>query len=37
VAQEPRRVRGVFSTLILGLVAWGLFSMVLTGVREHTD
>jgi capsular polysaccharide transport system permease protein len=37
VAQEPRRIRGVFSTLILGLVAWGLFSMVLTGVREHSD
>ena len=34
-AQEPRRLRGIFATLILGLVAWGVLTMLLAGVREH--
>jgi capsular polysaccharide transport system permease protein len=34
-AQEPRRLRGIFATLILGLVAWGILTMLLAGVREH--
>jgi capsular polysaccharide transport system permease protein len=34
-AIEPRRIRGVFSTLALGLVAWGILTMLLAGVREH--
>lgn len=34
-AQEPRRIRGVLATLMLGLVAWVIFSMLLAGVREH--
>jgi capsular polysaccharide transport system permease protein len=37
VAQEPRRVRSVAASLILGLVAWGILSMLLAGVREHRD
>ena len=37
VAQEPRRVRNIFATLALGLVAWGILSMLLAGVREHQD
>ncbi|WP_199155795.1 hypothetical protein [Chromobacterium sp. ASV23] len=36
-AQEPRRIRGIFSTLALGLVAWGILTMLLAGVREHQD
>lgn len=32
---EPRRIRGVFATLVLGLVAWGIASMLLAGVKEH--
>ena len=34
-AQEPRRLRGIFATFILGLVAWGILTMLLAGVREH--
>lgn len=34
---EPRRLRGILATLILGLVAWGIASMLLAGVREHRD
>jgi capsular polysaccharide transport system permease protein len=32
---EPRRWRGIFATLALGLVAWGIASMLVVGVREH--
>jgi capsular polysaccharide transport system permease protein len=37
VAQEPRRARSIFSTLLLGLMAWGILSMLVAGVREHQD
>jgi capsular polysaccharide transport system permease protein len=37
VAQEPRRVRNIFATLLLGLMAWGILSMLVAGVREHQD
>lgn len=36
-ALEPRRLRGVFSTLILGLVAWGILGMLIAGMLEHRD
>lgn len=32
---EPRRLRGIFATLILGLLAYGILRMLLAGVREH--
>jgi capsular polysaccharide transport system permease protein len=34
-AQEPRRLRGIFATFMLGLVAWAILTMLLAGVREH--
>lgn len=36
-AQEPRRLRGILSTLVVGLVAWAILSMLAAGVREHND
>jgi len=36
-ALEPRRLRGFFATLLVGLVAWGILSMLLAGVREHRN
>jgi BexC/CtrB/KpsE family polysaccharide export inner-membrane protein len=36
-AQEPRRLRGILSVLILGLIAYGILVMLLAGVREHKD
>lgn len=36
-AQEPRRLRGIFATFVLGLVAFSILSMLLAGVREHRD
>lgn len=35
VALEPRRIRGILTTFLLGLVLWGVSSMLLAGVREH--
>ena len=34
-ALEPRRARGMIATFALGLVAWGVLSMLLAGVKEH--
>jgi capsular polysaccharide transport system permease protein len=34
---EPRRWRGILSTLALGLVVWAVMTMLLAGVREHRD
>ncbi len=34
-ALEPRRLRSVLATLVLGLIAWGIASMLLSGVKEH--
>lgn len=36
-ALEPRRLRGIFTTFVLGLVAFGILSMLLAGIREHQD
>ena len=36
-AEYPRRLRNVLATFILGLLAWGVVSMLLIGVREHRD
>jgi capsular polysaccharide transport system permease protein len=36
-AMEPRRLRAAFTVFVLGLVAWGVFSLLLAGVREHAD
>lgn len=34
-AMEPRRLRGIISTLLFSLIAWGVLSMMVAGVREH--
>lgn len=34
-ADGPHRLRGILSTLILGLVAWGILKLLLAGLREH--
>jgi capsular polysaccharide transport system permease protein len=37
VAMEPRRLRAILTTFILGMIAWGVFAILLAGVREHND
>jgi capsular polysaccharide transport system permease protein len=36
-AEEPRRLRGILATLVLGLIAYGILSMLIAGIREHRD
>ncbi len=36
-ALEPRRLRNIVSVLLLGLITWGVLTMVIAGVREHMD
>lgn len=37
VAVEPRRFRGILATFILGLICWGVLTILVAGVREHRD
>jgi capsular polysaccharide transport system permease protein len=34
-ALEPRRLRGILTVFVAGLIAWGIVSLVTAGVREH--
>jgi capsular polysaccharide transport system permease protein len=34
---EPRRLRGIFTTLVLSLIAYGILRMLLAGVKEHAQ
>lgn len=36
-ALEPRRVRSILTVLVAGLLLWGVVSLVLASVREHTE
>jgi capsular polysaccharide transport system permease protein len=36
-AELPRRWRGILATLVLGLIAYGVLTMLLAGIREHQD
>ena len=37
MAMEPRRLRSVLMVLVLGLIVWGVLSLVVASVKEHTD
>lgn len=37
VAIEPRRLKRIFEVFALGMLVWGVLSLVLAGVREHHD
>lgn len=34
---QPRRLRSVLATLLIGLMAWGVLSILVAGVREHAE
>jgi capsular polysaccharide transport system permease protein len=36
-AMEPRRIRSVVTVLLVGLIAWGVASLLIAAVREHSD
>jgi capsular polysaccharide transport system permease protein len=37
VAVEPRRLRSVMATFLVGLVLWAVFAMLLASIREHQN
>lgn len=37
IANEPRRLRNILATLILGFLSWGIASMLIAGIKEHQD
>ncbi len=37
IALEPRRIRSIAAVFILGLILWGILSILNAGVREHHD
>jgi len=37
VAVEPRRLRAIFTVLVLGLTAWGILTILIAGISEHKD
>lgn len=34
---RPRRLGGILAVLVLGLLAWGILTILLAGVREHRE
>lgn len=36
-AMEPRRLHSILAVWVLGLVAWGVLTMLIAGIREHVD
>lgn len=37
IAIEPKRLKSIFEVFALGMIAWGILSLLLAGVREHHD
>lgn len=37
MAMEPRRLRGVIAAFLLSLIAYGILTILLAGIREHRD
>ncbi len=36
-AEEPHRIRGILAALMMGLIAWGILSMLLASLRDHVE
>jgi capsular polysaccharide transport system permease protein len=34
---EPRRIRAIFTVFVLGIIAWGVLSLLVASIREHSD
>src|SRR5262249_54424058 len=37
IAIEPRRLRDVIAAFLLSLVVWGILSLLVTAVKEHSE
>ncbi|WP_213768587.1 hypothetical protein [Caballeronia sp. dw_19] len=36
-AIEPKRLQSILATLLMGIVAWGILSIFIAGMKEHKD
>lgn len=36
-AMEPRRIRSMFTVFLVGMIAWGVASLLIAAIREHSD
>lgn len=36
-AREPKRLRNILSAVVIGFILWGVFSVVIGGIREHHE
>jgi capsular polysaccharide transport system permease protein len=36
-AMQPRRIRSIFTVFVIGLIAWGVVSLLIAAIREHSD
>jgi len=36
-ALEPKRVRNIFTVLLLGIILWGVVSLIVASVKEHSE
>jgi len=36
-AMSPRRLRSIFTVLVISLIAWGVISLLVASIREHAD
>ncbi len=36
-AMEPRRIRSIFTVFLMGLITWGVVTLVMASIREHAD
>jgi capsular polysaccharide transport system permease protein len=36
-AIEPKRAKSILATIVLSVIAWGVISLLLAGIREHQD
>lgn len=34
---EPRRIRSIFTVFVVGMILWGVISLLIAGVKEHVD
>jgi capsular polysaccharide transport system permease protein len=32
---EPKRLKGILSTFLLGLILYGIFTLLFAGIKEH--
>lgn len=37
IAIEPKRLKGILSTFIMGMILWGVLTILIAGVKEHKD